>query len=483
MIGTLMTGYAIGSLIISLLLAYSIQAIADKNDLSAFARFLAWVPVLSIYPWLLSAGASIRRFLLASAGLAIASVAIAVINSISDSITVGAIFTVLAVCVALALVVYFGRLSWDLAERRNLSGWIGLLLFVPFANLFVLFYIAFHDGLVPLNKAGFAIGLMLTLGAGVADYQLRQTMSQGAGLLERTFAQAEQPIDPATDEAPAEPRPLAQQRSAVSTVAKARSGDGSTTSNADHQSPEDLAATKTTEAVRAMMQMGDHFEALMALDSADPSQAARLQALLEETHVELAMQRRALGEEATREFLRQLDGMSARLLQQRKRPTPDSTDPLPQARAGRRPGKATAGSSTSMTLPARGGAPPARLAAQPGGLASATAEVPETCPAGAVLRGARPPRGRKAWCERIGTDAGVKHGWVASWHASGQLESTGQYRDGVRVGTWTRWYPNGTRRAQARFKEGVQDGLMTAWDQSGNVSREVLFRAGAAVSR
>jgi antitoxin component YwqK of YwqJK toxin-antitoxin module len=90
------------------------------------------------------------------------------------------------------------------------------------------------------------------------------------------------------------------------------------------------------------------------------------------------------------------------------------------------------------------------------------------------------PVGFKEWCERVGPDQGLKHGWYAEWYPDGRPSRSGAYEDGLRVGVWTRWYPNGRKRVQAEFKSGLQHGKLISWDKAGRKLGEQQFRNGTA---
>ena len=112
--------------------------------------------------------------------------------------------------------------------------------------------------------------------------------------------------------------------------------------------------------------------------------------------------------------------------------------------------------------------------------------VPESpdCPPATAQMGTAPPEESRRWCEKIGADAGIKHGWMTGWHSNGKLALAGEYRDGLRVGIWTRWHENGAKRVQAQFVDGMQDGVMLAWDRDGDMVHEAIFaNGGPAASR
>jgi hypothetical protein len=110
-------------------------------------------------------------------------------------------------------------------------------------------------------------------------------------------------------------------------------------------------------------------------------------------------------------------------------------------------------------------------------------EVPVNpeCPAGTGQRSA--DDGSRSWCEKVGVDAGIKHGWMTEYHANGMASVAGEYRDGLRVGVWTRYYENGVKRAQAEFADGLQDGVLISWATDGSKVYEKWFQEGAPASR
>lgn len=103
------------------------------------------------------------------------------------------------------------------------------------------------------------------------------------------------------------------------------------------------------------------------------------------------------------------------------------------------------------------------------------------CPSETVRLGAEPPAAFEEWCERIGPDEGIRHGWYSKWHSNGRPAEAGEYRDGLRVGVWTRWYPNGSKRVQMEFRDGLQHGRLLSWDQHGTKLGEQLYANGLVV--
>jgi hypothetical protein len=105
-------------------------------------------------------------------------------------------------------------------------------------------------------------------------------------------------------------------------------------------------------------------------------------------------------------------------------------------------------------------------------------ETRVSCPSGAVLKGAAPPRGREQWCERIVDGTPVKDGAFIAYGDDGGKLIEGTYRVGMQEGEWTTWYENGQRSAVDHFHNGEQDGLHVSWYADGQKSIEGNYRAG-----
>jgi len=85
-----------------------------------------------------------------------------------------------AVLLVLGSLIYFGRMMWQLAENRNLSGFVGLACLVPLFGLPFYFYIAFHDGLVRPSAVGLGVVLVLAIGGAAS---LRSDLSEARSML------------------------------------------------------------------------------------------------------------------------------------------------------------------------------------------------------------------------------------------------------------------------------------------------------------
>lgn len=101
-----------------------------------------------------------------------------------------------------------------------------------------------------------------------------------------------------------------------------------------------------------------------------------------------------------------------------------------------------------------------------------------TCPAGATVMGASPPKGQEVWCQKIVNGKPVKDGPFILFGEGGGKLIEGGYRSGTQEGIWTMWYPNGQRSAIDHYHDGVQDGLHTSWYANGQKAIEGMYRAG-----
>ncbi len=140
---------------LQVLFCTALEVIAEKQEIPA--PWLAWVPLLQIYPMMKAgngSGAQLVVLILSLFAVGIASALLA---------------PVLSPLVAVALVlgwsiwasVYFGRLMWNTAVNRGVSGWMGMLVFVPLVGFFAYLYIAFHDGVQGPSKLGIALAVLL----------------------------------------------------------------------------------------------------------------------------------------------------------------------------------------------------------------------------------------------------------------------------------------------------------------------------------
>jgi hypothetical protein len=176
--------FAVATALIQVIFSYSLQVIAEKNELPDFAAFIAWIPLLQLYPVIKVGGGNFKTFVLGGIG---ACVAMAVVGGLSAAAGFGGLGGGLAAgAFALVVIVYMARIAMGTAERRGLSKWIGLLTFVPLANFVVYPYIAFHDGFRAPNKLGVVLGLLLAFGPLPSQIAIVEQFSQQAQVVADT---------------------------------------------------------------------------------------------------------------------------------------------------------------------------------------------------------------------------------------------------------------------------------------------------------
>lgn len=419
--------FAVAGAIIQVALSYSLQVIAEKNELPDFTSLLAWIPLLQTYPYIKVGGGSFKVFLLGGLGLmmGVGLVAAVAVPMMGDA--GGAVAAILALGAGVTAVVYLARIAMGTAERRGLSKWIGLLGFVPPVNFFVYPYIAFHDGFRPPNKIGALIGLLLAFGPLPGQIAMVNTMSQQ-----------------------------------MQEVAQTDLGDGVTVEQA-------MAGLGTA------MELGTQLALLEEMDPDDPDQARMMRETLDELRTRLDGSRAALGPEAAAEMEGLLARQEARL-----------SDPGPRPAAAESPpdaARARVEGSALYDPPTLSAGPPLTDAMQRNGDQGFAIPLQPDCPPGTTRRGAAPPGGDREWCEKVGRDEGIKHGWMTEYHDNGKPKVAGEYRDGLRVGVWSRFYADGSKRVQAQFVDGLQHGVLLSWNPDGSLAYEQHFAQGSPASR
>jgi hypothetical protein len=392
--------------------------------------------LLQLYPYIKVGGGNFKTFLLAGLGSAVGIGAVAGIAAAVAGEIGGLVAALAAGVFAIVVVVYFARIAMGTAERRGLSKWLGLLTFVPLANILIYPYMAFHDGFRAPNKVGLLIGLLLAFGPLPGQIALVAQMSE----------QAQQ-------------------------VAQTDLGDGQTLEQA-------------LGGLGVAMEIGVQLAMLDGMDPSNPNQAAMMRDSIAELRMKLDSNRAVIGAEAAGE----MDAMLSRQEQRLADPgAPVDRAPMiaqvqtPASMSTRTP-TAIPG-ATRQAMPAALPSPPLTAGIARNGNAGFAIPMTPNCSPGTALRGAAPPEGTREWCEKIGADAGIKHGWMTEYHEGGARAVAGEYRDGLRVGIWSRFYDDGTKRAQAEFEDGLQHGVLLSWNPDGSLAYEKHFSQGAPASR
>ncbi len=105
--------------VLQVLFAYSLQVIAEKNELPDFASCIAWIPRLQIYPFIKVGGGDFKKFILGGIG---ACVALGVVAAGAAAAGFGGVGAGLAGgAFAILCIVYFARIVMGMAERRGLN--------------------------------------------------------------------------------------------------------------------------------------------------------------------------------------------------------------------------------------------------------------------------------------------------------------------------------------------------------------------------
>lgn len=106
------------------------------------------------------------------------------------------------------------------------------------------------------------------------------------------------------------------------------------------------------------------------------------------------------------------------------------------------------------------------------------AQILPSCPPGAHLMGAPPPKASEVWCQKTVNGRPLKDGPFIVYGASGDKMIQGTYRNGVQEGEWTFWYENGARASIDHYVNGVQIGVHTSWYANGQKAIEGEYQRG-----
>ncbi len=135
------------SIFINLYLALCIYLIARKTGVSY--AWMAFVPILNIFPLFGAAGYRWHMVFL---------IMLAVILSLLPSFFLPQLALIITFIMAIALLIFFINLWMKICENLGTSKWLGLLIIIPFINIFLPSYLAFKketswDGVRRLRPA------------------------------------------------------------------------------------------------------------------------------------------------------------------------------------------------------------------------------------------------------------------------------------------------------------------------------------------
>jgi len=452
--------FVVFSAVLQLFWGYALSAIAQKGGQSDLMQVLAWIPLLQIAPMIVAGGGSVGAFFLGSIGLIVGAVVLGIVSAFLGGTIAGAISGICVVFVFFFTLIYFGRLCWTMAADRNLSGWVGLLLFVPVVNFFVYPYIAFHDGWTSPNKIGLAIGLVLTIGATAPSFQVARTLNQAGGF----------------------PPELAALISGDSGLMEllAREGDtpgGEASNFGTGMTNSEGLEIDAAASIRALYSMQDRFERLrLRVESPEIARSSEKQGALDLLHsieAELKAHRGVLDARTYQQLATDLIESEARI----------QGETVEEPRGGISLTKPIHGRSVQSGTAAS--VPPAAIgsssATRPAPLRPIPVQPTDGCPDGTELRTRTVGQGEEEWCQQLEEFGGLRHGWYAHYLENGRPESMGEYANGLRIGVWTRFYPSGRVRAQAEFAEGLQHGWLLSFNDDGKRTQAIRFDRGVVL--
>lgn len=460
--------FLVFSAVLQLFWGYALSTIAQKGGQSDLMQVLAWIPLLQIAPMVVAGGGSVQAFVMGALGLLVGTVVLGIASAFVGGTVGAAIVGLASLFMVLLCLVYFGRLCWTMAVERDLSGWVGLLLFVPVVNFFVYPYIAFHDGWTAPNKVGLVIGLVVAFGSTAPSFQTVRLLQQEGALPPELIALLSGEL---SMEDFAELQKMQQMQQGM--PGSAPSYDpGAATMNADG------IAVDPAASIRALYSMQERFERLrLQIDSpqiANPNQQQVALVLVRSIEQELMAHRAVIDGQTFQQLATDLVEAEARI-HAAGGGSPDSTPRIALAESSDRNAPSGATGSPGPAAYAYGAvsdAPPLRpFPVQP----------TDGCPQGTELRTRSGDKGDEEWCQQRAELGGLRHGWYARYLEGGRPESMGEYAHGLRIGVWTRFYPSGRVRAQAEFAAGLQHGWLLSFDEDGERTQAVRFDQGVAL--
>jgi len=102
-----------------------------------------------------------------------------------------------------------------------------------------------------------------------------------------------------------------------------------------------------------------------------------------------------------------------------------------------------------------------------------------SCPEGGEVIGAAPPRGVKAWCQKINKDGKIqKNGFYLEWYRDGKPKVQGQYKDDRKVGVWVSLDTSGGPKLIEHWEDGLREGESVEYFKQGGIKTEGAFHDG-----
>lgn len=108
-----------------------------------------------------------------------------------------------------------------------------------------------------------------------------------------------------------------------------------------------------------------------------------------------------------------------------------------------------------------------------------SADEIQSCPDGARIYGAAPPRGIAQWCHAPDKNGkAIRHGEYRRWHKNGKLKTVAEYKKGALDGTRVQWYPTGKKRSENNFLGGERHGPWVEYGKDGAKRFEGAYHNG-----
>tara|TARA_B110000003_G_C16207896_1_gene362135 strand:- start:72 stop:491 length:420 start_codon:yes stop_codon:yes gene_type:complete len=76
---------------------------------------------------------------------------------------------------------------------------------------------------------------------------------------------------------------------------------------------------------------------------------------------------------------------------------------------------------------------------------------------------------------------GELDGFIQSYFENGQLETSGQYKNGKKDGVHERYFVNGQVMLKEKFLDGNRDGLNQSFHMNGQLKTEIYYKDGKGI--
>ena len=77
-----------------------------------------------------------------------------------------------------------------------------------------------------------------------------------------------------------------------------------------------------------------------------------------------------------------------------------------------------------------------------------------------------------------GTEQKVKE---EAYYENGNMEYSGEYKNGTEHGTWIYYYENGNKKAEEKWSNGSEHGTFKEYHPDGKLAREIIYKNGKKI--